>query len=915
MPLDGRTTGTQSYGTNTNIALSDGEHYYVLAIGCNSAGLCIREVSTSILFDSTPPIDGYFAAETNSSIELQYTVPGGMTWRNRIGRGYAELNLAFVGFSDPHSNISEFWTAVGTNYSLSDLTVGAFLLEPSVASDNGTLLALVQLERLLEPSEVIYVSLWAVNGAGLKSHVIQGSFRVDEVLDRTNNGSLTLLRSSMCQLESCQGHCTCAARGQLCSIDSAVMATCQELDAESLPTSMQLTVYDVVPQVVGNSDTSVLYTAVSDKLVGQWELSDPDSTAFQRLEWTVGEKGFPPGSGLIDTINDPVWRDAGTDYTAVFTVSSSYPLLHGRTYVFYIRAWYSTTASAVFTSDGVTVDTAGPEVAKGWRVREVSGELGDEMDIDFWSSTSDVYLSWSGVFLSTLSGNYSLVEVGLGDVPGSDSVHSFSPVAAGVTSTSLSGLALSEGRNYYSTVRAISPTSLITVSVSDGFKVDISPPNIGTVVDGLRYSDTQAQNDTSTYSARWFGFNDPESHIHHYELAITDSSLPPAESEYENMGIRLKATVPGLDLVPGKTYYAHVVAVNIAGLRSEDSISSGVIIDNSRPSGVQCDAYSSELLQNPSFEGLVGTSSSCSDSITAETATEEWTLDSTYSTVLVSNTEFIPYEGCFSLYLVGSISQVFATNPGTVYKMSFALQRYTFEGSEHLVTFQAKLTAPDIETIVQLPLQDKDGFIDAWQRFEFSFMAEDTGSSISLETLDNQYGILVDGFTVQECTVTTELIPSEIIVQWSDIIQLRQEYISGSISHISASWDIRDIESGVKEYYWAIGTIAGGEQLQHYTSTGNTDHAVSEKLYLVHGMTVYISVLSWNYAGLETVVYSDPFIVDLTPPLLEGTVRDGLIADVDIDYQNSTVIAANWEAIADPESGIADCRWAIGKYK
>ena len=909
--LPGKRVGTQDYATCTNLRLSDGDSYSPLVVGCNVAGLCSSATGSVILIDSSPPIDGYFAVETDSVIDLYRTVPGGMTWRNRLVLRYAQLNLAFIGFSDPHSGVAEYWATVGTAFSQSDLTSGAVLLDPSNASDNGTRLALVQLERLLDVSKVIYISLWAVNGVGLRSHIVQGSFTIDEVPDRTNNGTLTLLRSSRCPVETCEGHCTCAARGQLCSVDPALMATCQELGPATLSPDMQLTVSDIVPQVMEESGASVLFTAVTDKLIGRWEKSEPDSTAFVRLEWTVGEKGFSPGTGLIDTVNDPIWQDTATYSMAIFTPSLSRPLQHGLTYVFYVRAWYSNTTFAIFTSAGVTVNTAGPEISRGLRVREVSGGT-DLVDIDFSPSSSAIQLSWTGVFTSTLTGDSSTLDIGLGDLPGADNIVPFARVMMGTTSAKLSGLSLKQGRRYFSTVRATSLLGVITTSVSDGYTVDLTPPNISTVVNGLRYSDLRAQTDTTAFPARWFGFNDPESAIHHYELAITNSPQPPEESSYENVGIGLRATASET-LVPGQIYYAHIVAVNIASLRSEDAVSSGMAIDNTRPLGVQCSGYSPERLSNPSFEGAIPPTT-CTDVPSPDNATAGWVLNATHVDVLISSTDFVPYDGCFSLLLVGTLSQAFPTVPGTSYRLSFALRRYIFAGSEHVALFQAMLTAPGISRIVTLEPQQRGSIVNAWRRFQFVFTAEDVESVVALQTMGYRYGILVDGFSVRECNSTLELDSPDTIVQWPNIITLSQEYISHSVTRIHGNWNIEDPESGVREYLWAIGTIPGGEQLQRYTATGNASYGSSGQLEVTHGTSVYVSVLAWNYAGLERVVYSEAFVVDFTPPVLgEGGVLDGM-GGVDVDYLMSAVVPADWSAITDSESGIAECRWAVGEY-
>lgn len=908
VPLPGKNAGSQSYGTCVSLQLADGESYSARVTACNTAGLCLQQTSAPVLVDSSPPIDGYFAVQTNSAAEIDRTVPGGMTWRNRPVRGYAQLNIAFLGFSDPHSGIAEYWATVGSSYSGSDLTSGAIRLQSSLASPSGTRLALVILTRLLDLQELVYISMWAVNGAGLRSHIVQGSFSLDPLPQNPNNGSLVLVRSSTCTVKSCLGHCTCAARGQLCSATSALLSSCQPLTASSLSSNMLLRVYNVVPQLRPGADMSVLFTAVTDKLEGRWEMVEPRSTAFQRLEWSVGEKGSTPGTGLIDTINDAIWRDAGTSSTAVFTVSSSFPLQHGVAYVFHVRAWYSNSTYAVFTSEGVTVDTAGPEVPRGLRVRETDVEFGSRVDIDFTSNASQVTASWDSVFIPFLSGNYSTYEIGLGDVPGTGNVVSFSAVPPGTTSALLTPSNLRQGQRYYTTVRAVSPLGITTTSISDGFVVDLTPPNVGVILDGLRYHDTRAQSNTSLYSARWLGFNDPESGIHHFEVAVTPTHSPPDRSSYSDVGIRLKTTLNGRSFTQGQTYYAHIVAVNSAGLRSENVVSSGGVIDTTRPSGVQCVAYGAEILRNPSFEGVAGPSTPCS-MITVNTATQRWTLGVSYSAVLSSSANFDPYgNGCNSLYFVGAISQTFPTTPGASYTLSFALRRFISEDSEHTAIVQARITAPGLQQMVTIAT-----VVDSWQRFEFVFEASEPRSEVVLSTLNDQYGLVVDEFSVRSCVSESELVSSDTIAQqWSGVVSVSQEYISMTTSRLYANWDIRDSESGVREYLWAIGTVPGGEQLQRYTSTGNIRHGVSGNLYLTHGTRVYVSVLAWNYAGLERLVYSDPYLVDLTPPTVGGGVLDG-VGDEDVEYQSSAVVAASWAGITDPESGLSSCRWAVGR--
>ena len=70
------------------------------------------------------------------------------------------------------------------------------------------------------------------------------------------------------------------------------------------------------------------------------------------------------------------------------------------------------------------------------------------------------------------------------------------------------------------------------------------------------------------------------------------------------------------------------------------------------------------------------------------------------------------------------------------------------------------------------------------------------------------------------------------------------------------------------------GTVEGGTQLQPFVSVGKRTFAFTSSLHLVHGTIVYVTVIAVNAASLRTVSYSDPILIDLTPPSFEW-VYDG----------------------------------------
>ena len=56
--------------------------------------------------------------------------------------------------------------------------------------------------------------------------------------------------------------------------------------------------------------------------MGEWKTIGTGRSPH-KYEWSVGVKGQPPGTGLIDRIREPIWRDSGLSTSAVFSVRQS----------------------------------------------------------------------------------------------------------------------------------------------------------------------------------------------------------------------------------------------------------------------------------------------------------------------------------------------------------------------------------------------------------------------------------------------------------------------------------------------------------------------------------------------------------------------------------------------------------------
>ena len=100
----------------------------------------------------------------------------------------------------------------------------------------------------------------------------------------------------------------------------------------------------------------------------------------------------------------------------------------------------------------------------------------------------------------------------------------------------------------------------------------------------------------------------------------------------------------------------------------------------------------------------------------------------------------------------------------------------------------------------------------------------------------------------------------------------------GSDSVISARWRFLDLQSGVVEYLWAIGSTPFGTDVQNFTSTGLNPEGTNSNLLgvLEHNVTYHVTVLAVNGAGLTSNVTSSGVTyldIQLNVTRLEGVVR------------------------------------------
>ena len=57
--------------------------------------------------------------------------------------------------------------------------------------------------------------------------------------------------------------------------------------------------------------------------------------------------------------------------------------------------------------------------------------------------------------------------------------------------------------------------------------------------------------------------------------------------------------------------------------------------------------------------------------------------------------------------------------------------------------------------------------------------------------------------------------------------------------------------------------------MKDFQSTGKHSGGSLTGMRVQHGTVLHVTVVATNAAGLSTMVYADPVIVDLTPPVIE----------------------------------------------
>lgn len=101
------------------------------------------------------------------------------------------------------------------------------------------------------------------------------------------------------------------------------------------------------------------------------------------------------------------------------------------------------------------------------------------------------------------------------------------------------------------------------------------------------------------------------------------------------------------------------------------------------------------------------------------------------------------------------------------------------------------------------------------------------------------------------------------------------EDTTGLVSELSGNWSASsDLQSGISEYYFAVGTNPGSDDVYSWSTAGTNLSATSTGLSL-SDQTYYFSVKAMNNAGLESmVISSDGILIDQYLSVFSGKLND-----------------------------------------
>ena len=474
--------------------------------------------------------------------------------------------------------------------------------------------------------------------------------------------------------------------------------------------------------------------------------------------------------------------------------------------------------------------------------------------------------------------------------------------------------------NYFISVKAINGGGgSSAVGSSDGISVDFTPPDVPAVVD-----DGDFISNLHSVHVAWSG-GDAESGIAKYEYSVGTAAGETDVKGWTSAGTALEASIAGLNLTNGKTYYVNVRATNGAGLTGEVGSSDGAVLDVT-PAGtpVVTDdgawtasttdlhaSWSSSDAESgiKSCKYALGTTSGGTDVIGWTNAGSDTSVSLTGLT-LVHGKHY--YFSVIATNGAGADSAVGTSDGIGVDSTAPVKPTVTDDGASQTShdTLHATWTSSDPEsglTKYEYCMGTSAGQNDIVDWTDAGTATSVTKSGLTLQEGSRYYtsvratnavalvsevgssdGILVDSTPPPAPTVTDD------------------GGFTSSVDTLHVTWTSVGSPSGIASYEYSIGTAAGQTDTKAWTNVALATQATATGLTLQHGKTYYVNVRAISTIGKAGVVgSSDGILVDTTPPGKPSVTDGGAYAS------SPSQLTGSWTA-SDAESGVVSYEYAVG---
>ena len=537
-------------------------------------------------------------------------------------------------------------------------------------------------------------------------------------------------------------------------------------------------------------------------------------------------------------------------------------------------------------------------------------------------------------------------------------------VSSPAATTTLTGLSLTEGEFYVTSVRCVNQAGATSTLASDGFFVDTSPPGTASAAlfHTVHHLAITAQADTGVLHASWSGFVDPQSDIVAFDWSIGTTPGGSDVLPQTPLGSATAASI-NLPLQDGETYFITVYATNGAGLVSSIT-SGGVTVDGSPPPPVT----NVELATDTDSDGIAWVMPTTTLAATWDLVVDPHS-DATYRWsvgTVPQGQQVVPWTdvGTATSASVGGVTLI----PGVRY---YANVESTNEAGLRSHVASAPMA---VDSLPPRAGRVVDGTLSAPHRFQASTDTLSCAWDGFVDTMSGigsyhvGFGTAAGAMDVSPATVLSPAADSHIVTglslaqgteyfctvvaydlvgqsvsassrgvvvdttppQVGDVLDLAPTSMQEGLGHVDidtvaaptsvhATWaDWSDPESGLVLVEWAVGTTPGANDITAWSVAPPGALSVSYDLRAA-GVTVspgtilYASARMTNGLGLTAQATSDGVTVLATgsvagsPDLVVNANVLLVPATPMLDATDNTWCACSGGAVFDPVSGSCSC--------